>query len=344
MSESETKYDVAISFLHTDETLASAIDARLSEQFNVFVYSKRQEELAGTNGLESFREVFSAESRLVVVLYREGWGSTPFTRVEQQAITDRFLEDGWDFLLFVMLNHSDQPPKWLPKSEIRLSFQQYGLDQLLGAIKVRAQKLGSRVRSETTVDRAKRFEAESRARADREELLRNEGSAAVRQEWDRLVKAISAKITETNNHLSYKIHFAIGRDEFAARVRNISLTFCLELVYPTTESRINVAEWGGQFFLPNENRFRSPLDKLQPVARTSFYVAASLGFYSLGPLRDSGKAIPVDGHRGDCEFRISDCGSSAEGRGISASPRLNPTQPQSNQDLIERPTCRVCRK
>lgn len=157
MGESETKYDMAISFLHRDETLALAIDARLSEQFSVFVYSKRQEELAGTNGLESFRE------------------RTPFTRVEQQAITDRFLEDGWDFLLFVMLNDSDQPPKWLPKSEIRLSFQQYGLDQLLGAIKVRAQKLGSRVRSETTVDRAKRFEAESRARADREELRVTKG-------------------------------------------------------------------------------------------------------------------------------------------------------------------------
>ena len=94
MGESETKYDVAISFLHKDETLASAINARLSEQFNVFVYSKRQEELVGTNGLESFREAFLAESRLVVVLYREGWAKTPFTRVEEQAIKDRFLDDG----------------------------------------------------------------------------------------------------------------------------------------------------------------------------------------------------------------------------------------------------------
>lgn len=104
-------------------------------------------------------------------------------------------------MLFVMLNDSDQPPKWLPKSEIRLSFQQYGLDQLLGAIKVRAQKLGSVVRSETTVDRAKRFEAESRARADQEDLLRNEGNTALRQDWERLVKGISTKISETNSHL-----------------------------------------------------------------------------------------------------------------------------------------------
>lgn len=89
MSEAETKYDVAISFLHADETLAREIDARLSEQFDVFVNSKRQEAIAGTNGLESFREAFLAQSRLVVVLYREGWGSTPFMRVEHQAVTER---------------------------------------------------------------------------------------------------------------------------------------------------------------------------------------------------------------------------------------------------------------
>jgi len=41
--------------------------------------------------------------------------------------------------------------------------------------------------------------------------------------------------------------------------------------YPTIESNITVVEWSGQFFLPNEHRFRSPLDKLRPVARTSFY-------------------------------------------------------------------------
>ena len=41
--------------------------------------------------------------------------------------------------------------------------------------------------------------------------------------------------------------------------------------YPTIESNITVVEWIGQFFLPNEHRFRSPLDKLRPVARTSFY-------------------------------------------------------------------------
>lgn len=270
MAESETKYDVAISFLHKDETLASAISARLSEQFNVFVYSKRQEELAGTNGLESFREAFLAKSRLVVVLYREGWGSTPFTRVEQQAITDRFLEDGWEFLLFVMLNDSDQPPKWLPRSEIRLSFQQYGFEQLVGAVKVRANKLGSTIKTETALDRAKRFEGESRVRADREKLLNSEGSQAMRRQCEIVIAALSAKTSEANKHLSHKIALGNGLDGFVLRAKNVSLLIVADPAHPTTNSRIIVQEWTSLLMLATEVAVywnRQP----QRIAETSFY-------------------------------------------------------------------------
>jgi len=95
MGEPETKYDIAISFLQKDESLALEISRRLTEQFSIFVYSERQEEIAGTDGLETFRQVFLAESSLVVILYRDGWGKTRFTRVEEQAIKDRFSDDGW---------------------------------------------------------------------------------------------------------------------------------------------------------------------------------------------------------------------------------------------------------
>jgi hypothetical protein len=48
-----TLYDVAISFLSGDEPLARLHDQQ-SENLSVLVYSKRQEELAGTDGFESF--------------------------------------------------------------------------------------------------------------------------------------------------------------------------------------------------------------------------------------------------------------------------------------------------
>jgi hypothetical protein len=47
------KYDVAISFLSKDSHTAAALNDRLSEGLNVFFFPRRQEELAGTEGLES---------------------------------------------------------------------------------------------------------------------------------------------------------------------------------------------------------------------------------------------------------------------------------------------------
>jgi hypothetical protein len=53
-SAPEPVYDVAISFLAADEKTASAIKTRLAG-LNVFFYPHNQEELIGTNGLESMR-------------------------------------------------------------------------------------------------------------------------------------------------------------------------------------------------------------------------------------------------------------------------------------------------
>jgi hypothetical protein len=269
MTKQDKKYDVAISFLHRDEPLADEIHQRLAEHFNVFVYQKRQEELAGTNGLESFREAFRVESRLVVVLYREGWGKTTFTRVEEDAITDRFRDDGWDFLLFVMLNDTDEPPKWLPEKRIRFSYLQYGLQQLLGAVKMRAQELGSVVRTETTVDRAKRFAAESQSRADREGLLQTEGSAALVRDWRSFIEVLSERSAEANTHLPFNIEPLLQRssDEFFVHARNVSLRLSLCSKWPPEESYIRMEEFTGR--VGGDNDF-GRLPNPQRVAERKF--------------------------------------------------------------------------
>ncbi len=97
----EFNFDVAISFLHQDLGIATELHQRLIDGLRVFLYTREQKDLAGTDGTESFRAVFRSRSRLVVVLYRDGWGATPFTRVEYEAITDRFLKEGAEFLFFV---------------------------------------------------------------------------------------------------------------------------------------------------------------------------------------------------------------------------------------------------
>ena len=67
------QYDVAISFLSKDEPIAAAIHHKLTEGLKVFFFLRSQEDLAGTDGLESMRKPFFDESRVMVVLYREPW-------------------------------------------------------------------------------------------------------------------------------------------------------------------------------------------------------------------------------------------------------------------------------
>jgi hypothetical protein len=76
ISKTTPRYDVAISFLARDEPIAAALAARLTGGLNVFFYPRNQEDLAGTDGLESMRSPFQTESRINVVLFRDAWGET----------------------------------------------------------------------------------------------------------------------------------------------------------------------------------------------------------------------------------------------------------------------------
>jgi len=115
---SKSEYDVAFSFLKGDEPAAVNLADTLADRYKCFVYSKKQEELVGTDGQETFSTVFGERARCVVVLYRDGWGTTPWTRIEQTAIQNRALRDGWEFLLFIKLTPGATMPKWLPHSYI----------------------------------------------------------------------------------------------------------------------------------------------------------------------------------------------------------------------------------
>ena len=64
-------YDVALSFLAQDERLATELNDLLQDRLKTFLYSKRQGEIAGTDGEQTFNKVFGEEARVVVVLCRD---------------------------------------------------------------------------------------------------------------------------------------------------------------------------------------------------------------------------------------------------------------------------------
>jgi hypothetical protein len=168
----EPKYDVAISFLAKDEPIAKDLYARLSEVLKVFYFPHNQEDLVGTNGLESMREPFF-DSRVVVVLYRDPWGKTPWTGVEETAIGERCLKQGWPGLVFVNLDQTSKTPTWVPTTHVRFGMEAYGMEGLVGVIKARVQEHGGKLVPVDAMSEMRRIQREAIYLADRESLMRD---------------------------------------------------------------------------------------------------------------------------------------------------------------------------
>lgn len=168
----DPKYDVAISFLAKDEPVAKEVYDRLSEMLKVFYFPHNQEDLVGTNGLESMREPFF-DSRVVVVLYRDPWGRTPWTGVEETAIGERCLKQGWPGLVFVNLDQTSETPKWVPTTHVRFGMLAYGMEGLVGVIKARVQEHGGKLVPVDAMTEMARVRREATYLADREAMMRD---------------------------------------------------------------------------------------------------------------------------------------------------------------------------
>jgi hypothetical protein len=79
------KYDIAFPFVKEDEGLATQLNDLVRERYQTFLYSKAQEQLAGTDGEKTFNAVFGEQARTVAVLLRPQWRHTPWTRIEETA-------------------------------------------------------------------------------------------------------------------------------------------------------------------------------------------------------------------------------------------------------------------
>ena len=189
-SKDERIYDVSLSFLVQSSSFAQALYDKLSEELRVFFFPHNQEELAGTDGQESMRKPFLRESRLNVVLYRESWGHTPWTRVEASAIKDACLEQGWESLFFFMVDPAAVPPVWLPKTHIRFNYGDFTLEQAVGAIKARVRERGGVFQPMTPLRQAELYRAEEDYRADKALLQSPQEFPAIQVEVKKLFTAV----------------------------------------------------------------------------------------------------------------------------------------------------------
>ncbi len=199
-SMDQFKYDVAISFLIEDISIATALHDMLSKSLRVFFFPRNQEELAGTDGLESMRAPFFRESRLNVVVYRVRWGNTPWTGVEAAAVRDSCLNCGFRNVFFFMVEPKDKKPKWLPDTPVRFNYGEFTLEQAVGAIKARVQERGGHFEPLTPLRRAELLRAEENYQKAKSRMRSEEGLQRIHEEVTLLIRRVESQLGELKSH------------------------------------------------------------------------------------------------------------------------------------------------
>jgi hypothetical protein len=240
---SDYEYDVAISFLARDEGLASSIHDELAERVKVFLYSKRQESLAGTEGDLEFSRIFQTASRTVLVLYRPDWGETRWTRVEMNAIRSRGLESGWNFCLIAPLDGS-RVPEYVPSVNIWYDIGTYGIKALPAIVARMAQERGAQIGKDDAIARGTRL---ARLEAFRLERIKFRGSPqgieCMRQSFEDVcdrIKVLTNDIAEqTKGAMVFTVKGPTGQKTHADRMlvvlaMNIGLLAHMHAMYANT--------------------------------------------------------------------------------------------------------------
>jgi hypothetical protein len=189
-SQPSSSYDVAISCLKSELPFAKELFSRLSKQLRVFLYSECQSELAGSDGVSTFTEIFKESSRLVVILHGEQWGKTKWTRVEETAIRDRFFDVGIDSI-FLVRRDSSALPKWFPKAQIYADSVTSGIEEIADAIGKVAARVGCIQHPATPADLAREAQRVVALQKRREELLYSiDGYSGARSLVDRSFRQV----------------------------------------------------------------------------------------------------------------------------------------------------------
>jgi len=256
------EYDVAFSFLSQDEPLATTLSELLQDRYRTFLYSKRQEVVGGTDGELSFGRVFEEQSRLVVVLYRKGWGESPWTRVEETAIRNRGHEEGYDFAKFIPLDDDRSVPRWVPKNHVWIDHKRWGLQSTARVIEARIRDLGGDSHEETVEQRAARLGRDSDFARERDRWRRcGDGVGAAQREFDALISELGRLIESVGQSTP---SVALALKTFAPAVailglrHGMSVRWRREWANDLADSVLEVTLWDGHPDVPGLSFYKKP--------------------------------------------------------------------------------------
>jgi hypothetical protein len=171
MRDSDYKYDVAFAFLEKDEPLANQINDLIKDKLSTFLYSKKLEDLSNTKPEKTFIDVFERQSRIVVVLFSNKWGPTPWTAIEEKAIRNRASVEGFDFLLCIPLDNPPETPKYLPQTRIWTGLSKLGVKGAAIAIEELVLSLKGGSKSKQITNKRTELKIEPQFEVERSKFL-----------------------------------------------------------------------------------------------------------------------------------------------------------------------------
>lgn len=277
------KYDIAFSFCQEDESLAYEISDYLSENLNIFIYSNRQDELVGTDGEIEFKKTFSEKSRVVIVLYREKYGTTTWTRIEEEAIRDRAYDEGYDFTLYIPLDENKATPKYLPRTRIWLDLERFGTKGAANIISYIVNERGGDSRQISSKDKAEKIKRKLEFKRKLEVYKETaEALEDALREIDLLIQTCEEKSKEIFNGLQY-IHERQHQEFFKISYENLLLQFWWTRSYSNSldKSKLEVTIWK---FLKQEN----PLERPRPynLKSVEYYFEKNLGWENIWRIKN----------------------------------------------------------
>lgn len=250
--EQPFEYEVAFSFCGKDEGLATSLDDLLKDRFKTFIYHRRQEVLAGTDGEKTFNEVFMEKARVAVILYRPEWGDSPFTRIEQDAIRKRAYHKGYDFTVWIAVEEGVKLPEYVEPTRLYYGLPKYGKDGALSIIEMAIQRQGGNTRPETLDERAARLNRQNVAQEVRLDFLSSqEGIKAAAVAARKLIEAVAARAPALPDWgLRAESYLERGKIDIwvdvLARLRVLVVTWHQPHINTLNYADLNVEVWLGQ--------------------------------------------------------------------------------------------------
>jgi len=203
------KYDVAISYLSKDASIVNEIYSGLCENYDVFVDTKRQENITFTEGDITLREVYLTQSRTCLIIFSNGWGDKGWTNIEENAIREFGSKEGYEKVFLIKLDDTSTPT-WYPNMMFYAKQEFANIDQIIGALKSQIKNAGGEYKKQTALHMAKIFDEQNKFDQDKYEFFRSkEGNQKSEDQYINLIDKIKTSI----NDLEFNSQTKIGLEE-----------------------------------------------------------------------------------------------------------------------------------